>query len=96
MELGIIISLASLAVAILVQTTAFVWFLSRMNSRIEGLESWRNHIEANRVMDRMTKVETYVEIIQAQQDAQVLLLNNINTSVLGMLGELKHMEKPAK
>lgn len=91
MELGVIISLGSLAVAILVQTTAFVWFLSRMNSRVEALETFRTKFETERVMDRMTKVETYVEIIQKQQDEQVLLLNNLNTGLQAIAGKLERL-----
>ncbi len=89
MELGVVIALGSLAVAILIQTTAFVWFLSRMNSRVETLEAWRVQFEASKVMDRMTKVETYVEIIQAQQDQQVLLLNNLNTAMTRILAKFE-------
>jgi Na+-transporting methylmalonyl-CoA/oxaloacetate decarboxylase gamma subunit len=77
MEASVIIAALGLFLAILVQTIAFVWFLSRLASRVDALE--KDQVETNRkaVPDRLIKIETIVEIIQRQQDDQILKLDEV-------------------
>lgn len=75
MEWGWLIAAIALFFTILVQTVSVVWFFSRLSSRVEFLEKVTTKNEDTN--NRLIKLETYLEIVQRQQDDQILKLDKI-------------------
>ena len=77
-ELTIVIaSIAGIAIPLMLQTAAIVWWASQMAARVRSLEQQQAHESESRHPERLIKLETYVEIIQKQQDEQMLLLRDL-------------------
>lgn len=77
-EVGLVIgAIAGIAIPLMLQTGAIVWWASNMASRIRSLEAAEAQRESGKHPERLVKLETYVEIIQKQQDEQNLKLDRI-------------------
>lgn len=72
---------AGFALALFVQTGGIVWFLSRMNSRIDHLEDSQEALTDKNFGERLVKLETMSEVIQRQQDEQMVKLDKIGEGV---------------
>lgn len=76
--------------AVLVQFFGGIWFMSRLNSRVEALES---ALVSNRALNekvgglelKMVKQETLLEVVQKQQDEQMIRLDSISSGVNQMI-----------
>ena len=79
----IIAAIAGIAIPLMIQTAAIVWWASQMAARVRQLEGQIAREAEGRHPERLTRLEAYVEIIQKQQDEQMLLLREIQHAVQG-------------
>lgn len=76
MELAVqIAALLGVVITIIVQTATFIWFFSKLDSRVSALEE--GQMDTKDHPNRLTKMEVLLEIIQKQQDEHTLKLDNI-------------------
>jgi hypothetical protein len=81
MELGTVISLVGVAVAIILQTVLLVAFITRLAVRLDYTEKALLAMSDIKYEPRLTKVEILLELIQTQQDEQIKRLDHIATKV---------------
>lgn len=81
MELGVVISLIGVGVAILIQTVSVVWFISRLAARVDFMEERYRELRDAKYEPRLAKIETIMEIVQTQQDEQIQRLDKILTNM---------------
>lgn len=81
-------TMVGVGLTILVQTIAFVVFMTRMAFRIDKLEqdlsAMKQKSEADNFPTRLVKIETILEIIQRQQDDQLLKLEATHNATTRM------------
>lgn len=83
-EVGLIIAaIAGIAIPLMIQTAAIVWWASQMAARVRQLENQIAQDAQAKHPERLMRLETYVEIIQKQQDEQMMLLREIQHAVQG-------------
>jgi hypothetical protein len=81
MMLGQLAALIGVAIGLLVQTVAIVWFFSKLDSRVTWLENSNKELNSVNPLARLIKIETILEIVQVQQDEQIKRLDGIQAKV---------------
>lgn len=80
MEIGatlIISAIAGIAIPLMIQTAAIVWWASQMAARVRQAETTLAAISAERGPERLVKLETILTMIQKQQDEQLSFLRRL-------------------
>lgn len=70
MDMGLVISLLSIAIVIMVQTITVIWFFAKLDARIGALETYTLDVKDHPT--RIAKFEVMLEVIQRQQDEQII------------------------
>jgi hypothetical protein len=77
MEIGIVIGIAGIFLTVLIQTVGIVWYFSRLNSRVEALESIAADAKGGKGAERLLKLEFLMEVLQTSTDQQALKLDKV-------------------
>jgi hypothetical protein len=65
----------SLGIMVLIQFGGTIWFFSRLATRVDVLEEDRKERKSH--TERLVKIETYLEVMQRQQDEQIIRLDKV-------------------